>query len=292
VTGFRVIDSHHHLWDPKVLRYSLLEDIEELSRPFLADDFEEEARRLAIGRSICVEAASAGADGRRETAWLLRQMERSARIVALIAWAPLERPDLGHYLDWLSSLEAKPIVGIRRSFEFESDGFPGQPAVIEGARLAGERGFVVDLVLFARSLQATITLVEACPQTQFVLDHLGKPPIREGRFEPWASELRELAACPNVACKLSGLPVEADRTTWTTAILRPYVEHGFDCFGAERLLFGTDWPVVNLAGGAGRWFTAVSELLQPLDHDVRAAVLGENARRVYGVGPGLVSSGS
>ena len=86
--------------------------------------------------------------------------------------------------------------------------------------------------------------------------------------------------------------MEADRTTWTTAILRPYVEHGFDCFGAERLLFGTDWPVVNLAGGAGRWFTAVSELLQPLDHDVRAAVLGENARRVYGVGPGLVSSGS
>jgi L-fuconolactonase len=284
VTVVEVVDSHHHLWDPGAFGYKFLEDIDELRRPFTAEDFEEEVGRLGISWSICVEAASAGADGRRETTWLLRQMESSARIAALIAWAPLERADLGQYLDWLSSLEAKPIVGIRRSFEFESDDFPEQRAVIEGAGLAGERGFVVDLVLFSRSLAATIALVEACPQTQFVLDHLGKPPVREGRFEPWASELRELAARPNVVCKLSGIPVEANRMSWTTTDVRPYVEHGLDCFGAERLLFGTDWPVVNRAGGAGRWFASVGELLEHWGQPARAAVLADNARRVYGLG--------
>jgi L-fuconolactonase len=283
VTIAGIVDSHHHLWDPTALHYRLFDTIQELNRPHTLAQYEEEAERLGIRRSICVEAASAGADGRGETKWLLRQIERSQRISALVSWAPLEQPDLAQHLDWLSSLEGKPIVGIRRSFEFEPEDFPKQPAVIEGARLVGERGLVVDLVLFSRSLAATITLVESCPKTQFVLDHLGKPPIRDGRREPWASQLRELALRPNVVCKLSGLPTEADRVNWTTADLRPYVEHGFDAFGPERILFGTDWPVLNLAGGVRRWFSAMGEFLRELDQPASAAVLAGNACRIYGV---------
>ncbi len=276
-----VVDSHHHLWDTNELRYAHFETIEELNRPFTAGEFESEAGELGISQSICVEAASAGADGRRETEWLLEQIELSSRIAALVAWAPLERLDLGQHLDWLASLEGKPIVGVRRSFEFEEPDFPQQPAVIQGARLAGERGLVVDLVLFARSLRAAIALVDACPSTQFVLDHLGKPPIREGHRELWASELRELALRQNVVCKLSGLSTEADRVNWTTADLRPYVEHALDCFGADRLMFGSDWPVVNLAGGLGHWFAAVGELVEQLDQRTQLAILAGNARRIY-----------
>jgi L-fuconolactonase len=283
VTNAEVLDAHHHLWDPAVLDYSLFETVQELNWPYTLAQFDDEAERLGIGQSICVEAASAGADGRLETEWLLREIEGSPRVAALVAWAPLEQPDLSPYLDWLSSLEGKPIVGVRRAFEFEPDDFPKQPALIEGARSAGERGLVVDLVLFARSLPAIIALVEACPGTQFVLDHLGKPAIREGRREPWAAQLQELASWPNVVCKLSGLSTEAERAGWTTADLRPYVEHALESFGPERLLFGTDWPVVNLAGGARRWVAAVHELLAELDEPTRTAILGGNACRVYGL---------
>ena len=283
MTGIAILDSHHHLWDTAVVDYSLFQTIERLNRPFTAAEFEGEAAPLGIAQSICVEAASAGADGRLETEWLLAEANRSERIIALVAWAPLEQPDLVAHLDWLATLDRKPIVGVRRSFEFEPDDFPSTPAVVEGARVAGERGLAVDLVLFSRSLAATTVLVESCPQTQFVLDHLGKPPIREGRFEPWAGQLRELARLPNIVCKLSGLATEADRTNWGIDDLRPYVEQAFDCFGSERMLFGTDWPVVELAGGAGRWLAAARELLAELDKFAQAAVFGENARRIYGL---------
>jgi predicted TIM-barrel fold metal-dependent hydrolase len=134
VTSAEIVDSHHHLWDPAALLQPF-RAIPELNRPFTAAQFETEAERVGIRQSICVEAASAGTDSRRETDWLLRQIEDNQYISALVAWAPLERPDLGQYLDWLTSLAGKPIVGVRRSFEFEPDDFPKQPEVIEGAQL-------------------------------------------------------------------------------------------------------------------------------------------------------------
>lgn len=157
------------------------------------------AEATGASRSICVEAASAGADGRRETEWLLAEAARTERIAAVVAWAPIEQPELPQYLDWLETL-GEPIVGIRRGFEREDDHFPQQPEVIEGARLAGSRGLIVDLVLFNRSLPAAVRLIDSCPETRFVLDHLGKLSIRDGLAEPWETSFRELALRPNVAC--------------------------------------------------------------------------------------------
>jgi L-fuconolactonase len=272
-----ILDSHHHLWDTRELEYALFETVEELRRPFLAADYET----LGVHRSICVEAASAGADGRRETEWLLREIDKSTTVAGLVAWAPLEREDAALHLDWLADQPGKPVVGVRRSFEFEDAAFPVRTTA--GAREAGKRGLVVDLVLFPRSLRTTIDLVDACQETQFVIDHLAKPPIRAHGWEPWASEFRELALRGNVTCKLSGLPTEADRDLWTVEDLRPYVEHALACFGPDRLLYGSDWPVVNVAGGAARWLAAVQILLGQLDPAERKAILLENASRVYGV---------
>jgi L-fuconolactonase len=116
-----------------------------------------------------------------------------------------------------------------------------------------------------------------------VLDHLGKPPIRGSRPPSWAQNLTELALRPNVACKLSGLPTEADRANWRTCDLAPYAEHAITCFGPDRLLYGSDWPLINLAGGLRRWFTAVEELLEDLDSSERDDILGCNAARIYGL---------
>ncbi len=279
-----VLDSHHHVWDTNRLHYELFDEVTALRRPYLAEDFEAAAAPLDVRSSICVEAASAGADGRRETEWLLDHIAESERISAVVAWAPLDRPHIDDYLDWLVTRpSAKPIVGVRRSFEFEDVEFPGQANVAAGARAAGARGLVVDLVLFARSLRKTITLVDRCPETQFVLDHLGKPPIRTGACQPWADDIAELARRENVACKLSGLPSEADRDRWTTGDLRPYVEHAITVFGYERILYGSDWPVVNLAGGLPGWFSAVCSLLEQVPQDERRAILSCNAARIYGV---------
>jgi L-fuconolactonase len=277
-----VLDSHHHLWDTTKLNYELFRTIPELARPYRAAEYDREARALGIAASICVEAASAGADTRQETEWLVGEAAQSELIAGLVAWAPLERPStLNGHLDWLLSLGGPTIVGVRRSFELESSDFARRPEVAEGARTAGARELVVDLVLFSNSLAASIELVDACPHTQFVLDHLGKPRIREQLFEPWATELHELALRPNVACKLSGLTTEADRDAWSVDHLKPYVEHALDCFGAERLLYGSDAPVASLAGGHRKWLKAVDELLTGIGAEERAAILGGNARRVY-----------
>jgi L-fuconolactonase len=283
VTDPGILDSHHHLWDPQALDYELFRSIQALHQRFAINEYDQDAAPLGIVQSICVEAASAGADGRRETEWLLQQVSASDRVAALVAWAPLERPDLEAHLEWLHSLDGKPIVGIRRSFEFEDDDFPKRSQVIDGARLAGERGLVVDLVLFSRSLAATIRLVEGCPGTTFVLDHLGKPPIREKRTAPWADQIHELGLLPNVACKLSGLTTEAGHTTWTRDDLKPYVEHGLECFGSNRLMYGSDWPVVNLARGHKPWLQTVTDMLSGLGAHERLGILARNARAIYSI---------
>jgi L-fuconolactonase len=277
-----IVDSHHHLWDTAALDYALFQTVPALDRPYRASDYDGEAAPLGVEASICVEAASAGADGRRETEWLLAEVDRSSLVAGVVAWAPLDRPgELAPYLEWLLGLGGKPILGVRRSFELEPPEFPRLPELAAGVREAGDRGLVVDLVLYAPSLGATIELVDAGPQTRFVLDHLGKPRIREGVRDPWWAELRELALRPNVVCKLSGLPNEADRERWRVEDLQPYVDHALDCFGADRILYGSDWPVGNLAGGQGRWLATVQELLAGAGDAALAAIFGGNAQRHY-----------
>jgi L-fuconolactonase len=170
---------------------------------------------------------------------------------------------------------------VRRSFEFEEPRFASRPEVVDGARLAGEHGLVVDLVLFPPAFPAVLDLVSSCPGTQFVLDHLAKPEIARRAWEPWATQLSELSERPNVVAKLSGLTTEADRSGWTPGDLKPYVEHALETFGPARLLYGSDWPVVELAGGHKRWLESVVQLLEGLAVEERWAVLSGNARRVY-----------
>jgi L-fuconolactonase len=144
-------------------------------------------------------------------------------------------------------------------------------------------GLRFDALVTPRELPALATMVERHPALRVVIDHGAKPPIASGQREPWAGWITRIAQHPQVCCKLSGLATEAARD-WTVASLAPYVEHLIACFGPQRLLWGSDWPVVDLAGGHARWHRATLELLAPLTADERAAVLGGNARRFYGLG--------
>ena len=276
-----IVDAHHHLWDTRRLHYPLFKQIPALNRPFPVAAFDAVAGSMGVAASVCVEAASAGADGMAELAWLREQADQSDRVKAIVAWAPVEQPEIAAYLDRLMALDDRRIVGVRRSFEFEAPDFPSSTEVVGGVRLLGEVGLSFDLVLFPHSLRATTNLVRQCPNVSFILDHLGKPPIRYGALEPWSGDLAELAALPNVVCKLSGMSTEADRDLWTPDDLAPYWGRAVDCFGWERLLFGSDWPVCNLARGYETWLAAVEELLNGVSPTDRAKFFVGNATRVY-----------
>jgi L-fuconolactonase len=173
------------------------------------------------------------------------------------------------------------LAGIRRSFEFTPNGFATSAEVVAGVRAVGECGLPFDLVLFAERLPEVTELVRRCPGVSFVLDHLGKPSIRDGRLDPWRTDFAALARFPNVVCKVSGLVTEASPDGWTAESLRPYVSHAVDCFGWTRLMFGSDWPVCELAGGYRRWLDTVMELTSDASDVDRESFFGANAARTY-----------
>jgi L-fuconolactonase len=277
-----IVDAHHHLWDTDHLHYTLFDSLPALRRPYTISDFEPLAEKNRVSASVCVEAASAGTDGWQELLWILEQARRSRVVKRIVAWAPVDQPDVAPYLERLAGAAGGLVVGVRRSFEFEASEFPASDAVIAGIKAIAGYGYSFDLVLFERSLAAVIQLVESCPEVQFILDHLGKPRIREGIEQPWKQHIAQLAELlPNVVLKVSGLSTEADRVNWTKEQLRPYIDHAIGCFGWDRVLFGSDWPVCTLARGYDPWLETVFWATSGADESDRCKLFSENAKRVY-----------
>jgi L-fuconolactonase len=207
------------------------------------------------------------------------------RIQAIVAHAPLEDGLRARaFLDAL--VQISPLVkGVRRLTQGEPDpAFCLRPDFVEGVRLLASYGLSCDLCINHLQLAATAELVRRCPEVSFMLDHLGKPPVRAGELEPWRSQITELAALPNVICKVSGLITEADHQSWTQEQLAPYVAHVMDAFGEDRVAFGSDWPVVLLAADHRRWVAALEALTAGLAPVARQKLWAENARRFYRLG--------
>mgnify|MGYP000149642968 CR=1 FL=1 len=209
-------------------------------------------------------------------------------ILGIVAYAPLELGDTPH----IQALKEKPkVVGIRRNAQNERDGFMTSEGHIAGLIAAAKAGFSLDMCIRARQLpelrRALARLLEAVPEARIVLDHLGKPDIKthgtDISGDDWANEIKTLSDLPNVFCKLSGLPTEADWDYWTPEQLRPYIDHALTAFGPSRCLFGGDWPVVNLAGGYSRWQAVVASAISHLPVDQQTQVWSGTARTVYQV---------
>jgi len=275
-----VIDAHHHLWDATRLRYEEFATNELLQGLYGADEYKAAKESRVIG-SVCVEATSAGADPRMETDWLLREASCSDEVLGVVAWAPVEMEGIEDYVDRLLREPPVRIVGIRRSFEFEDPRLLASKRAISGISALGDRGLPFDLLVPAGGLEAAERLVKACQGVQFVLDHVGNPAISDGDFGSWQDQLTRLAYLPNVACKLSGLGVLADPARWTLGDVEPYLTHAVDVFGWERVMYGSDWPVVLLAGGMTKWFREVSAFATGVAPAYRAKMFAENAIRVY-----------
>ncbi len=272
------VDSHVHLWDPGRFRYEWLAEVPQIAHRHLPEDLSIEAAPLTPARWVFVEC---GAPALEEVRWVESLAAAEPRIAAIVASARMDEGQATAAA--IDALRAHALVrGVRHNFQSEADPqYCCSPAFIDGTRRLGEAGLSFDICCRAPQLQSVQRLVQACPDTQFILDHCGKPPIRSGQLDPWREALRALAALPNVVCKLSGLATEADPRGWSPADLAPYVEHAIEVFGPRRLMYGGDWPVVRLASTYRRWRETAFALLAGLAESERAEVLCGTATRIY-----------
>jgi L-fuconolactonase len=279
VPGF--LDAHVHFWDGARLPYPWLVNVPTIAGPHTPAELASETGASSPEAIVFVESAVDPARALDEVSWVEGLAAREPRVAAIVAQVAVDR---GAETDAALAALARHsrVRGVRHNLQDYPD--PEhclRPAFVDGVRKLSARGWSFDLCVRNAQLPACAALARACPETTFVLDHAGKPEIRSGRLDPWRADIAELARLPNVVCKLSGLVTEADPTAWTPAALRPYVEHLLSCFGPGRLLFGSDWPVVNLAANYTRWLDTALALLERLTVGERAAVLGGTARRIY-----------
>ena len=271
------IDAHQHFWRYDPREYDWIDErMGVLKRNFLPADLESELRRAGFDACVAVQARQS----LEETAWLLELADRSPFIAGVVGWVELCSPDTRRQLERFAG--HPKLVGIRHIVQAEPDDrFLLRPDFGRGVALLEELGLAYDILIYPRHLPVAAEFAGRFPGLRLVLDHLAKPEIKDGEIQSWARGLRTLAARPNVFCKLSGLVTEADWVHWTPAQLRPYLDVAFECFGAERLMIGSDWPVSTLASDYARTMGIVVDYLAGRPEAERNAVLGGNARRFW-----------
>ncbi|MBL8837886.1 MAG: amidohydrolase family protein [Alphaproteobacteria bacterium] len=278
--SFPIIDTHLHLWDPGLLPYPWLKNVPLLNRPYLLDDYRRAFSGVDIEAMVFVQCEADFAAYEREADWVAEQARVDPRIKGLVAWAPLERG--GAVAADLARLKRHGILrGIRRIIQFEDDiDFCLRPAFIEGVRTLRDFDLSFDICIDHRHMANILKFVAAIPDVPMILDHIGKPSIRDGALQPWSSQLRTLSRFPNVVCKMSGVATEA-RPDWTPADLRPFMDTVFDVFGFDRIMFGGDWPVTLQAIQPARWIALLDETLAGVGEADRRKFWRGNAARVY-----------
>lgn len=281
VQGVRVIDAHVHFWDPSVLRYPWLSAEPALAAPFLPSSYAPLASG-EVDAAIFVEANPAPDLAAEEVAWVNDLADSEPRIAGIVAFVDLldeVRRDAS-----LARLNRTPrVVGVRHNIQHQPAGFALQPAFVRGVMAVGASGRPFDLCITADQMDEVITLVERCPDVSFVLDHCGKPAIRDDAYDAWARALERLASHDRVSCKISGLLTESREDQRSADVLARWIEPVRACFGARRLLYGSDWPVCALAGGAGRWRAVVDAVTASWPHPDRQALFADTALRIYGI---------
>jgi L-fuconolactonase len=281
------VDAHHHMWDLAVRDQPWTADpdiADVLHRTFTLDNLTPSSSAAGIDASVLVQTITVAA----ETPEFLALAAESPLVQAVTGWTDLTAPDVAETLKALvEGPNGRWLKGIRHQVQGEPDpNWLVRADVLRGLEAVGEAGLVYELLTLPHQLPAAIGAARQLPGTKFVLDHCSKPPITTGELEPWATRLRELAALPNVTCKVSGLVTEASKD-WTVHDLRPYVETVLDAFGPDRLMFGSDWPVCLLHASYAQVVEATEELLGGLSETEQDAVWGGTAARVYGITPGL-----
>ena len=263
-----------------MFRYSWLQSIPSLNRPFRMPDYIEATQGLNVVKSVHVEADVDEPFMLDETRRLLALADQPGNTLAgIVACGRPEKKDFRNILDKIAG--HPKLKGIRRVLHTQPDDVGRSETFVHNIGSLADYGLSFDLCVLARQLPIAINLVSMCPDELIILDHCGMPQVKERILEPWRSHIAEIAKLPNVYCKISGLVAYADPTRWTEDDLRPYVEHVISSFGWDRVLFGSDWPVCTLSASFRQWVEALLSITRDAGPAKQRKLFYDNAIRVY-----------
>ena len=271
-----VIDAHQHFWQLAARGGGWPPpSLAAIYRDFAPADLAPLLAEHGIAGTVLVQSLPSEDD----TQWLLALADRADFVRAVVGWTDLLAPDAPAAIARLAS--NSKLKGLRPMLQdIDDDRWIANPALAPALNAMVEHALRFDALVLPRHLPALLDCARDYPQLAIVIDHAAKPPIADAQFGHWREHMTQLAALPNVHCKLSGLVTEA-QPGWTIDDLRPYVSHVLEVFGAQRVIWGSDWPVVDLAGGYGAWLAASETLLAHLGQQDRNDIFGLNARRFY-----------
>jgi L-fuconolactonase len=271
------IDAHQHFWQYSSKEYGWISDaMPEIQRDFLPGDLKPLLDAARFHASIAVQARQTLA----ETRWLLELADANAHIAGVVGWVELCSRDVPGQLERFAP--NPKFVGVRHVLHDEPDDeFMLRKDFRAGLALVKDYGLAYDLLLHPRHLPIATKLVAEFPEQRFVLDHLAKPFIADGKISPWREDLQALASFPNVSCKLSGMVTEAKWKAWTAEDFAPYLDAALESFGADRLMIGSDWPVCLLSGDYAATMGIVMDYIRKLSETEQTAIVGETCARFY-----------
>ncbi|WP_377299521.1 amidohydrolase family protein [Rhizobium sp. SGZ-381] len=274
-----MLDSHQHFWKVERSDYGwLTPELGSIYRDFLPGDLTREMRRAGITRTILVQAAETEA----ETDFLLEIARETDFVAGVVGWIDMEAEDFAARL--ARTRQNPKFVGLRPMLQgLDDDAYILRPKVLDSLKAVADSGLTFDILTFTRHLPHVVAALKTVPGLKAVVDHISKPEIATGTLDPWRGHMEEIAAFANVSCKVSGMVTEAS-ANWQVEDFRPYVDHVARCFGPDRLMFGSDWPVCTLAASyaevANLARTLLSSHFGPEDLH---GIFEKNAARFYGV---------
>jgi len=277
------IDAHQHFWDLALsdtfdYRWLSADDKKAIQRTYLPEDLRPQIEAAGIDRTIFVQTQHNLA----ENDWVLQLAAQHPFIAGVVGWVDLASADCETQV--LALKEQPKFVGVRHITQDEvDDDFIVRPEILRGLRILEKHQVPFDLLFFVKHLRHVTTLAEAFPNLPMVIDHLAKPEIASGRMETWRDDFIAAAEHPNVYCKLSGMVTEADWQHWSVDDLSPYVDLALECFWPARLMFGSDWPVCELAATYAEVVAALRELLSSLSTAETEQIFGQTAENFYGL---------
>ncbi|PSL46783.1 L-fuconolactonase [Chitinophaga niastensis] len=272
-----IIDAHQHFWQYHPVRDAWInESMQVIRRDFLPEDLAPVLEANGVHGCVAVQADQST----EETAFLLALADQHDIIKGVVGWIDLRADDIH---EQLSQYAAQPkLKGFRHIVQGEPDNrFILGENFCRGIKALSQYHFTYDILVYPKQLPAVEEFVQQFPQQQLIIDHLAKPDIRAGELNAWASHMRRIAQSPNVYCKLSGLVTEADWQHWQPDHFKPFLEVALEAFGANRLLFGSDWPVCLLAGAYEEVKGIITDYISTLSTTEQNKIMGGNAISFY-----------
>lgn len=270
------IDAHHHSWKYDPVTYSWIDESMSVIRcDFYPENLSPSLQKNGVVGTVLVQSDQSPNDNQ----FMLAQAKANPFIRGIVGWIDLVAADLD---EQLSEWKEQPLMkGFRHVAQAEPDGFLARPEIIRGIEAIGLFGFTYDILIKPPQMAAALQLVKALPDQPFVIDHIAKPYIAAGAVAEWENDLRMLAACPNVYCKVSGMVTEADWKNWTKADLRPYLDVVFEAFGTNRLMYGSDWPVCLVAASYDEVIGIAEEFIRDFSAEEQKGFWHDNAVQFY-----------